>query len=70
MIRRLSPEHLSRWRATYTVALTNYKRGSIDESEAETILLDLNYKNGALDIELNEWCRLRSQYRIQQGRNP
>lgn len=34
--RRLSSEHLVRWRALYSMTLANYKRGAIGDSEVES----------------------------------
>lgn len=68
--RRLFHEHLIRWRAYYQMTLANYKRGAIGDSEVESALMDLNYKNGALDIEMLEFARERSKWRQENGRNP
>jgi hypothetical protein len=66
---RLSIDHLSKWRALYTATLSDFKRGAISEYDAMHVLMDLNFKSQALDVELLFFNRERIKWRNENGRN-
>jgi hypothetical protein len=66
---RLSQEHLAKWRAHYLTAAANFYRGVISEYDLMMTLMDLNFKNGALDVEIFELNRQRAIWRRQNGLN-
>jgi len=65
---RLSPEHLVKWRALYLTTQANFNRGTISEYDAMHSLMDLNFKDIALEVELLEFQRERSIWRLQNGK--
>lgn len=68
-MRRLTHEHLTKWRALYTITLAGFKRGAVSEYDAMHTLMDLNFKGQALDVELSEFNRERRKWRLANGVN-